>query len=314
MQLQIIKKISPEIQINFEELKITLKEEVERFKGLVVSKQTIKSSISTQRELAALRRKIDTARKDIKKELTKPIKAFEEECKDLIKLVESAEIPIKDQLEKFEIERKKEVREDIREMLSELATEHEIEIDLNAIEIPKEMLNKTTKKSAISSFVENTIFTIKQEIELKENELKAVHEHIKTMNELLDLGSPILFKDIKRDMKIYSHSELIQRITSIAKRQQRTEQEIEERRLEKIRVNQEKRLAKIQNDKTEALIEDAQIVEDIEPEEEEEEEEDIIETPQPIVKTKYLEVKLDKPKFVALVRFLQSNDIEYKIK
>ena len=59
-----------------------------------------------------MRIKIDTYRKDKKKELSKPIAVFEDQCKDLISLIEKAEQPIKDGIKVFDDEKKRREAED----------------------------------------------------------------------------------------------------------------------------------------------------------------------------------------------------------
>ena len=65
---------------------------------------------STQRELAGVRNKIDTYRKDKKKIFSKPIADFENQCKELISLVEKAEQPIKDGIKVFDDLKREEKR------------------------------------------------------------------------------------------------------------------------------------------------------------------------------------------------------------
>ena len=338
MKFLIKTKQLPEIKINFEELKITLTDEIKRYAGLVVSKQTLKSSISSQKELAGLKRKIDTARKDIKRELLIPIKKFEDECKELYILVENAETPIKKQIEKFEIERKEEVEAQIVEDLIAEAKEQGISITVELIDIPKQLMNKTVKKREIESFVNGAILKIKNELEQKANELNAIKNHIFSINSLLLLKSPLKIDDFIYDINSLSYPEVIEKITGTGKRQQRIEKEVadkviaeEKQRLENIRLKTEReeqnRLAKIKREeeknnfidgvKDDPILDlEESVIEDIEPEPETEtgiiKEE--IEIQKPVVKTKQLEVKLDKPKFVKLINFLSENDIEHKIK
>ena len=95
LEVVIIKEIAPVIEINFEELKVAMSETLSKYRGYVVTESNLSSCKLTQKELAGIRIQIDKYRKDKKKELSEPIVAFENQCKELISLVESAESPIK---------------------------------------------------------------------------------------------------------------------------------------------------------------------------------------------------------------------------
>jgi len=98
----------PVINTNFETIKANLKKNLAKYEKLVVTEETLQGCKQTQRELAGLRIKVDNYRKDKKKELSKPIEAFESECKKLIALIESVEKPIKDGINVFDDKTKEE--------------------------------------------------------------------------------------------------------------------------------------------------------------------------------------------------------------
>ena len=71
MEVKILKEQLPVIQINFDEMKLALSETLKDYKGIVVTEETLPTCKTTQRELAGVRNKIDTYRKDKKKILSK---------------------------------------------------------------------------------------------------------------------------------------------------------------------------------------------------------------------------------------------------
>ncbi len=79
-----VNKVLPVINANFEEVKASLIETMEKYKGIVVTEDGLKDCKATQKDLAKIRRDIDTYRKLIKKEMTAPIIEFENECKEII--------------------------------------------------------------------------------------------------------------------------------------------------------------------------------------------------------------------------------------
>ena len=84
MEVRILNEIKPVIEINFDHLKTTLTETLEKYNGIIVTEETLSGCKATQKELAGVRNKIDRYRIDKKKELSKPITAFENQCKELV--------------------------------------------------------------------------------------------------------------------------------------------------------------------------------------------------------------------------------------
>jgi ElaB/YqjD/DUF883 family membrane-anchored ribosome-binding protein len=88
MQLQVLKQELPVIEFNFDEIKAALTEKLTEYSNLVVTEETVPGCKSSQKELSTIRRKLDDYRKEVKKEVKKPIDAFEDQCKELIGMVE----------------------------------------------------------------------------------------------------------------------------------------------------------------------------------------------------------------------------------
>jgi len=96
-----LEKQLPVVTINFAEVKTSIQQAMEKYNGLVVTEEELPGCKATQKQLAGYRNKLDTYRKDVKKEMTKPITDFENQCKELIGLVTDAESPIKEGIEVF---------------------------------------------------------------------------------------------------------------------------------------------------------------------------------------------------------------------
>ena len=108
--IRIIEEQLPVIKINFDQLKEGLSETLKIYKNIVVTEETLPGCKQTQKELAGIRIKLDTYRKDKKKKLSKPIEAFENQRKELISLIEQAEAPIKDGIKVFDDQKREEKR------------------------------------------------------------------------------------------------------------------------------------------------------------------------------------------------------------
>ena len=110
VDFKIKEEVLPVIHVNFEEVKQALQQTIDKYKGLVVTEEELQLCKSDQKELAKIRNNIDNYRKEKKKELSKPITVFENQCKELITMIEKAEKPIKDGIKVFDDKRREEKR------------------------------------------------------------------------------------------------------------------------------------------------------------------------------------------------------------
>ena len=121
IDVRITEEQLPVISMNFEEMEERLKGMLTQFKRLKVTDETLPLCKEKQKELAGWKRKINSFRKDKKKELSKPIVEFEEQCKELILRISEVESPIKEQIETFDDEKREEKRKVAVEILKEVA-------------------------------------------------------------------------------------------------------------------------------------------------------------------------------------------------
>lgn len=177
---------APVIAINYETLKETLKEKLKNYEGLVVTEQTLAGSKAAQKELASLRVSIDTYRKDKKKELEKPIKSFEAQCKELIALVDSVEKPIKDGIKVFDDQK----REEKRQIALQLAAEVAEATGLNPryadkLDVLDKYMNLTATAKAVREDLETRAFALKVEQDREQERLDIIVSVLESENSRL---------------------------------------------------------------------------------------------------------------------------------
>lgn len=163
------------IETNFTEVRENLKFSLEKYKGLLVSEETLKDCKATQKELAGLRNKVDSYRLEIKFKLQEPIKKFEEECKELLSLIVEVEKPIKDGIAKFDEERRQEKVLLALDYLNKQLEENNI----------NEKFRKNISIHDIKINLTNSIKSIKEEIDFKISNIKALQEAEEKEKEIL---------------------------------------------------------------------------------------------------------------------------------
>ena len=121
-----LEKQLPVVKMNFAEVKSSIEQAMEKYKGLVVTEEELPGCKATQKQLAGYRNKLDTYRKEVKKEMSKPIADFENDCNVLIKLIEDTEKPIKEGIAVFDQKKRDEKRCLAEETISQAIIEHQL--------------------------------------------------------------------------------------------------------------------------------------------------------------------------------------------
>lgn len=219
MDIEVKEFQAPKIIINYETLKAELEKNLQDYKGLVVTEQTLAGSKAAQKELASLRVKIDTYRKAKKKEIEKPIKAFEAQCKELIALVENVEQPIKDAIKIFDDKKREEKRNIALELIAEVAAEIGLNEKYTAkLDVLDKYTNLTAAEKSVRDDLETRAFALKVEqdreverLEIINSVLESENSRLKTKMKinmwLIDINSGVQTHEIIN--KIKAQAELI---------------------------------------------------------------------------------------------------------
>jgi len=216
--IKILKESLPVIQINFDEMKIALVETLKDYKGIVVTEESLSSCKATQKELASVRVKIDAYRKDKKKILSKPITEFENQCKELINLVEQAEQPIKDGIKVFDDLKRDMKRNQALELIKEVAAEQELnEKYASRLEVLDKYCNLTAKSNEVKDDLTSRAMALKIEQDREVELIEIIKDTIDTENE--KINTKLKFTDFQRYIdRGVSTKEILQEIKMQADR------------------------------------------------------------------------------------------------
>lgn len=160
------------ITTNFEDVKNNLQAITEKYKGLVVTDQNQKDMEKTLREVVSLRTSIQKFEVNGKRKLRKPVDQFAEACKELLKIVNEAERPLREQLDAYEARRQEGVTKVILHKYEEMALDAGIREEFRSCDILSKWMNKTAKLKDIyediSRLVSEQAAAQKQHDDLKE--------------------------------------------------------------------------------------------------------------------------------------------------
>lgn len=160
------------ITTNFEDVKNNLQTITEKYKGLVVTDQNQKDMEKTLREVVFIRTSIQKFEVNGKRKLRKPVDQFAEACKELLKIVNEAERPLREQLDAYEARRQEGVTKVILHKYEEMALDAGIREEFRSCDILSKWMNKTAKLKDtyedIARLVSEQVTAQKQHDDLKE--------------------------------------------------------------------------------------------------------------------------------------------------
>ena len=213
-----VSKVLPVINANFEEVKESLNQNLEKYKGIIVTEETLQDCKKTQQDLNKVEKSIEDFRKSVKKDMEVPIKEFEAKCKELTALIGEVKKPIKEGITIFDTkrkeEKKKQAEEIIKECILNLALSEKYSRQLTVLD---KYINLSVSKKSVKEDIEarGQALKMQQNAEIKEIESmkESINAYINSMNE--DINTKLNADDYYK----YIPGSNITRIMEIIKRE-----------------------------------------------------------------------------------------------
>ena len=184
-ELEIKNYTLPNIEINdYENLKIKVEEDNEKYKNYIVTKESLESDIKKRAELNKIVKAIDDRRKEIKNEISLPIKEFEEKCNILRDLYKQSSENIDIQIKKFENEEKDKKKKEIEIIFKDKNNIEKLTFE-NIFD--EKWLNKTIKIENIEKEIISRLKEINDDLETikkldSEFEIELINEYFKSFD------------------------------------------------------------------------------------------------------------------------------------
>lgn len=199
MEIKTISQVPAVINFNFDDVKKALQEYSKKYKDLIVTEENEKEMVDVKNELGRLEKEIDKYRLDNKKIMEKPIKEFEAKCKDLIEILKNVSNPIREQLNLFEENRKKQKEEEVKILVKNVISKYALEDKYAAqLTINSKYLNKGQKENDTlkdleqrAELLKNSQDQEKQLQKIKEERIDFIQKTIEKKNNELNLNLKI---------------------------------------------------------------------------------------------------------------------------
>lgn len=161
MKLEVsVKREEGLISWNFEELKKSLDTQLEKFRGVVVTEETITEHKDVRAKLNKIKTIIDNERKKVKKEYSSPLLKFEDEVKSLTGMIDEANKLIDSQIKAIEEQEKLAKRGQIEKFIEAYQLDTGLPFTIR-IPFNDKWLNKSYSFKQIKEEIEERIQEVK---------------------------------------------------------------------------------------------------------------------------------------------------------
>ena len=182
-ELEVNKQL-PVITANFDEVKESLNQSLEKYKGIIVTEETLQDCKKTQQDLSKVKNGIETFRKSVKKDMEVPIKEFEAKCKELVSLIGEVEQPIKDGITVFDNKRREEKRTKALEFIKDAVAKHGLdEKRASKLTVIDKYLNLSASGKSVKEDIEQRALMLLQEQDRELGVIQVINGTIKAVNE-----------------------------------------------------------------------------------------------------------------------------------
>lgn len=205
---------------NKDEIKTYFEEQLEKYKGLVVTEENYKDMVSAKNEIVKYRTTLDKFCKEKKRELKRQIELFEEEVNEVLKVVYDAEKPLAEQIKYFDEKEAQAKTDAINKFIEKMVDKYGVREEYaNQLQHDKRWLNKTAKMKDIEISIEGMMIEISKRQQSDDDykqilvEKKGMIEFVvDTCNQQYELATPITFDECwsaVKDMPLDQARELI---------------------------------------------------------------------------------------------------------
>jgi hypothetical protein len=155
------------IEYNHEELKSELSEQLQKYKNIVVTEDSIKEFKADKANLNRLKTALEDKRKEVKKQCLQPYENFEKNIKELIALIEEPIKVIDSQLKEIESKKKEEKANEIEKIYYDNIGKFEQLVPLDKI-FHSKWLNTTYKLNDITLEIKEVYSNIENGLQIIE--------------------------------------------------------------------------------------------------------------------------------------------------
>lgn len=215
------------IEFNYDDLQKWITEQVEKYKDLSYTDETIKDAKEDRAALNKFRERIDAARKDVKKRYLEPYNNFEEKVKKLLTLIEEPTAAIDAQVKEYEERKKVEKEEQIKEYFNAVVGDLSKLLSYDKI-FDKKWLNATTNIKAVQTQIDQIIEKVKFDLQTikdlkSEWELTLIDTYLQTLDIAAALREKTRLEERQKELQQMPETEEVQVLNQVVEDNKKVE-------------------------------------------------------------------------------------------
>ena len=213
------------VVFDYEATKARLEASLAEYQGIEVTAESLSICKRRQKDLASMRTKLDSAKKDIKRKWMEPLDIFEKQMISLIAMVKETEEPLKKQIDAYDQKVRDEHLKYARETAAELAKEAELDEEFtDQIEIKKRFGNLGIKESEIRRDLELQVEVLKEKQKSREATIDMIKKTVERENE--SITAKMKPEWFLADLQYLSAADIVTKIMDRARDIRNTEEEV----------------------------------------------------------------------------------------
>ncbi len=193
LQISTITLEPAKVEFNKEQVINELNGILAKYENLVFTEDNTADIRETLAELRKGRKTADDYRKGIKKQLTEPVKVFENEMKEITAMFDDVINPINEQLQEYKERRKEEKRQEVQAFIDEVVGEKQLEQKYaSQLVVENEFLNKSASMNQTKESIEFKANNLLNEQKLEFANREMIESHVKLKNAEYDVNLSVV--------------------------------------------------------------------------------------------------------------------------
>lgn len=179
------------IEFNYDEIENTLVENLKKYQGLTFTEKEAAECKKVIADLRKGKRLVDQYRIKTKKQLTEPVKAFEDQCKALNGKFDSVIDPLLEQSKVFEEKEREAKRIKVEGIVEQVIKDLDLDDDIGGqLVIEDKYLNKSTTLKFVEEDLHEQADRLLEQVKHEQVQKELIKQHVEITN--LKLGTELL--------------------------------------------------------------------------------------------------------------------------
>lgn len=215
------------IDYNYAAVKAYVEKKAEEYKGLIVTDANLKQSKRDRDDLASARVSIDKFRKEKKKEMSVNITLMENQCKELISIIENVEKPLQAGIDVYDNEKRDKRRKQAEDFIQKEVNELQLRPEFASKLVVKDFyMNLSGTQKEVKEDIRKEGMLLKEAQDKLDNNIQMIKTAVNAVN--ATISTPFNEDEFIRMLDHYELQEIVNNINNRAEQVREAERRAKE--------------------------------------------------------------------------------------